>query len=84
MLDPEKIRTPRNKYYPARNRIVLEQYKFNCLFACCLFLIIVVCILWQGGCVMAAMCGGKVNRRTPIRLRFTVAGNSRTVGFSDT
>ena len=26
MLDPEEIRTPRNKYYPARNRIVLEQY----------------------------------------------------------
>ena len=29
MLDPEKIRTPRNKYYPARKQPILEQYTYN-------------------------------------------------------
>lgn len=63
MLDPEKIRTPRNKYYPARNQIVLEQYCFQLPF-CMPFCRIAVCILWQS-MYCGNVCGGNVNRRTP-------------------
>ena len=54
MLDPEKIRTPRNKYYPARNQIVLEQYCFQLPF-CMPFCRIVVYVFCCNQCIVA-MC----------------------------